>query len=129
MNRPNLLSFLVTAFVMTGVLGLTTFAEETEDFLVEVTAVEYKFTPETIKVQPGQPVTIRFSNKGKFDHNWVLKLPGETVKFDRALEPEGLEKLYFTAPSQPGRYPFICPVNDHHKRGMTGVLVVEKPGE
>ena len=39
--------------------------------------------------------------------------PGETVQ------------VFFTAPSKPGRYPFVCTFSGHFQAGMKGTLIVK----
>jgi plastocyanin len=39
--------------------------------------------------------------------------PGETVQ------------VTFTAPSKPGKYPYLCTFSGHYQAGMKGVLIVK----
>jgi len=42
----------------------------------------------------------------------------------RLVDPEGSESLVFTAPTEPGQYPYICTVPGHW-RIMNGIMTVE----
>ena len=64
-----------------------------------------------------------------------LGLAGERVSYvpalqdvlfhTRLLEPTKSETIYFTAPDQPGEYPYICTFPGHYL-AMRGVLVVTR---
>ena len=87
---------------------------------VTVTAGDdYRFTPDTITVHPGQ-VTITLINMGTgAPHNLsVLGFPADFVPLASAKQTTSAT---FTAPA-PGRYQFVCTI--HVAQGQTGTLVV-----
>jgi len=113
---------------------------------------EMKFDKESISVKAGQEVTLHFENQDFMQHNFLLLKRGSLEKVGKAADalardpkgadqhyipkmdeviiatklvnPQGKETLVFNAPSEPGRYPFVCTVPGHW-RLMNGVLIVE----
>ena len=111
------------------------------------------FTKETLKVKAGQPVKLIFSNPDATEHNLLILAKGTPVQEvgeaanAMATEPEAAKKQYipndkrilhatkmlkqgetqtlrFTAPTEPGEYPFLCTFPGHWTI-MKGILVVE----
>ncbi|HSJ66734.1 MAG TPA: PVC-type heme-binding CxxCH protein, partial [Anditalea sp.] len=113
---------------------------------------EMKFDKESISVKAGQEVTLHFENQDFMQHNFLLLQKGSLEKVGKAADelardpkgadqnyvpkmkeviiatklvnPEGRETLIFTAPTEPGEYPFVCTVPGHW-RLMNGVMIVE----
>lgn len=111
-----------------------------------------QFAPKELRVKAGKPVRIVFENPDLMPHNFVLIAPGSIDEVglladELATAPDGLAKhfvpnsrkilhatplvnpkgrseLSFTAPTQPGTYPYICTFPGHW-RMMRGVLIVE----
>jgi plastocyanin len=111
-----------------------------------------QFTPKELRVKAGQPVRLVFENPDLMQHNLVVVAPGAdeevggladqmAAKPDGAtrnfvpdsnkilhatplVNPNGRAELKFTAPAQPGLYPYLCTFPGHW-RVMRGVLVVE----
>jgi len=105
-----------------------------------------------LKAKAGRSVALTFENPDVMPHNWVLVAPGAeervgTAAAQMVAAPDGLERhyvpdsaevlvhtrildpgskttIYFTAPKQPGRYPYLCSFPGHSQL-MRGVLVVE----
>ena len=115
---------------------------------------EMKFDLKTFTVEAGKKVQIVFSNPDFMQHNLVVTMPGKMEVVGRAADklataangaalnyvPEIPEVLYhtrlvnpdesvtieFTAPTQPGDYPYVCTFPGHWSI-MNGVMkVVEK---
>lgn len=112
-----------------------------------------QYDKKLITVKAGQKVTLNFENPDFMQHNFVLIKPGTMQKVGAAADalaqdPEGAKKQYvprmpevlhftklltpdeevaleFTAPSQPGDYPYVCTFPGHW-RIMNGILRVEK---
>lgn len=102
-----------------------------------------------IRVQPGARVKLVFQNSDDLMHNLLIVRPGtvepvakaaqdmglegqergyvpqsENVLFHTSLlEPETTESIYFTAPNEPGDYPYVCTFPGHW-RTMQGTLRV-----
>ncbi|MEY5026697.1 MAG: hypothetical protein RLZZ244_2225 [Verrucomicrobiota bacterium] len=129
-------------------------AHESERNALKVQAVPnlLQFAPKELRVKAGAPVRLLFENPDLMQHNLVLVAPGAEEEVglladQMATKPDGLTKhfvpespkvlhatalvnpagraeLSFTAPKQPGSYPFLCTFPGHW-RVMKGVLVVE----
>jgi putative membrane-bound dehydrogenase-like protein len=113
---------------------------------------EMKYNKTSFKVKAGSQVTIDFENPDFMQHNLVIgqkgskeiigkaadelardpkgaeqnyvpKIP-EVIIATRLVDPEGRESIVFTAPTEPGEYPFVCTVPGHW-RLMNGIMIVE----
>jgi putative membrane-bound dehydrogenase-like protein len=113
---------------------------------------EMKFNKASFTVKAGTQVTIDFENPDFMQHNLVIgqkgsmetigkaadelarnpkgaeqnfvpKIP-EVIIATRLVDPEGRESIVFTAPTEPGEYPFVCTVPGHW-RLMNGIMIVE----
>lgn len=114
-----------------------------------------KFNLATIRAKPGEALSVRLVNLGsmpKFSmgHNWILLQTGVNLedfaaqgalspKTDyvptgwqdrilaatRLLGPGESDTVLFLAPTQAGRYPFLCSFPGHLQVGMKGELIVE----
>ena len=117
-------------------------------------AAGLQFSPTKLRVSPGGKVRLVFDNPDVMVHNWVLLKPGSVEEVGAladqlAAQPDGLEKEYlpdtdkilvaskllgpktrqeieFTAPAEPGDYPYICTFPGHW-RIMRGTLTVAEP--
>ena len=109
------------------------------------------YDKELIVVEAGKPVEFRFSNTDSMPHNFAITEPGSLAevgelaeetsrapdamqrgyipKSDKIMLASGLlqpgenESLSFTAPSEPGVYPYVCTYPGHWRR-MYGALYV-----
>jgi azurin len=116
---------------------------------------EMKFDRKVIEVVAGQPVRIVFKNPDFMQHNLVITKKGALEKVGKAADklatdphgaemqyvpemnevlyhtklvnPQSSETLEFTAPAEPGDYPFVCTFPGHWSI-MNGILKV-KPKE
>lgn len=57
------------------------------------------------------------------EQNYVPNIP-EVIAATALVDPEGVETIVFTAPTEPGEYPFVCTVPGHW-RIMFGTMIVE----
>jgi putative membrane-bound dehydrogenase-like protein len=122
---------------------------------VGVVADMLAFDKTELHVKAGQQVSIVFTNPDHMEHNFVVILPGSIGRVgpladQLAASPQGRAQNYvpdtpdvlvstpivgaseaftlnFAAPSEPGRYEFICTIPGHW-RSMRGVLIVEPAG-
>src|SRR5437588_3726653 len=86
---------------------------------VHETATEFAFDHPTLRLQPGQRVTLTLENGGKTEHDLridaldkqVVAKPGQTATAEFTLD-------------QPGSYDFYCAIPGHKEAGMRGTLVV-----
>ena len=125
-----------------------------KDSVIRVSAVanQLAFFPSEVRLKAGASVSISFQNPDLQIHNMVIVMPGSEEEVglladQMAQDPDAVARGYvpdsekviwatplvngrgqvegdFTAPDQPGRYPFLCTFPGHW-RVMRGVLVVE----
>jgi putative heme-binding domain-containing protein len=109
------------------------------------------FDKERFAVQAGKPAEIAFDNTDIMPHNLVVSRPGSLEEIggladstgtqpgamdrqyvpaspkilfsSQLLMPRGAQKIDFTAPMQPGVYPFVCTFPGHWRR-MHGAMYV-----
>lgn len=119
---------------------------------VTIRAAVLKFDIESFTVRPGQAVELTLENADIMPHNLLIVAPGtieEVAKAALALGVEGWGKHYvpdrpdvlhatklvdaskqealkFTAPEQPGDYPYVCTFPGH-AYVMRGVMKVAAP--
>ncbi|OZI05463.1 auracyanin family protein [Siphonobacter sp. BAB-5385] len=110
-----------------------------------------KFDVTELQVKAGSKVKLVFNNNDDMTHNCVIVAPGSVDEVGQKaiglglkgpdmqyvpnspkvlfhtnlLQPESSESLYFTAPTQPGTYTYVCTYPGHHTL-MQGKLVVVK---
>jgi putative heme-binding domain-containing protein len=110
------------------------------------------YATNVLEAKAGEPIKLIFGNPDVVPHNWALVKPGKlAVVGDLAhkliadpeavlrhylpktddlivatdiVEPNGSFSIYFNAPSDPGRYPFLCTFPGHWMV-MNGVLIVK----
>ena len=113
---------------------------------------EMKYDQEELVVPAGMTIQIEFENDDLMQHNLLIIVPGSLETVGKAADalaqlPEGQEKQYvpdvpqvlyatalinpgesfvlqFTAPSEPGEYPFVCTFPGHWQT-MNGILKVK----
>jgi glucose/arabinose dehydrogenase/azurin len=109
-----------------------------------------KFDIENFTVKPGTRIKLVFSNSDDMQHNVVFVTPGsgdevgkkalklglDGPKLDyvpaspsvlfhtKLLQPRTTETIYFTAPSRPAEYPYICTYPGHYLI-MRGKMIVK----
>lgn len=108
-----------------------------------------KFDTEKITVKPGAKIQLTFNNDDDMTHNFVLVTPGDAVEVGNLaiklgldgtkmsyipnsdkvlyhtnlLQPGSKETIYFTAPTKPGTYTYVC-TYPGHAYVMQGTLEV-----
>ncbi|APW63165.1 DUF6797 domain-containing protein [Paludisphaera borealis] len=110
------------------------------------------FTVPSFKVKAGETIKLRFENPDVVPHNWVLTRPGSLARVgdlvnkiiaepDAAarnyiprsddvlvyvdiIDPGSDARIFFKAPTTPGRYPYLCTFPGHWMV-MNGVMTVE----
>jgi azurin/sugar lactone lactonase YvrE len=116
------------------------------------TATGLQFSEKELRAKAGERLTLHFTNPDVMPHNWVLIRPDATERVGelankliaapdalkrhyvpetpdvlchtRILDPQKHTRIYFHAPAQPGRYPYLCTFPGHWMI-MRGVLIVE----
>jgi plastocyanin len=85
--------------------------------VLDVTGTEYSFAPATLKASAG-PTTIRFTNKGAVEHDFVIKA------LDVKLVAQPGKSAEATVTLAAGTYKTSCSVAGHSQSGMQGTLTV-----
>lgn len=92
-------------------------AETEEAVVLDITARNHAFSPNTLTVRKGQLVTLRFHNAGR--HTFTLP----ALEISKLLGNE--TEAFSFVPSQVGAFPFYCAVQGHQEKGMVGTLIVK----
>ncbi|MCC9606298.1 plastocyanin/azurin family copper-binding protein [Blastopirellula sp. JC732] len=110
------------------------------------------FSMRTLTAKPGETIALTFTNPDVVPHNWVLIQPGtlekvgdlankfvanpaavlkqyvpaseDVIAYTDIVPPGKAFTIYFPAPKEPGRYPYLCTFPGHWMV-MNGELVVE----
>ncbi len=119
--------------------------------VIEIGMTEFKFSPATISLKPGERVTFKLRNSGLLEHEFMAGLeatPGKGYALDwiaKAVDGvapphthagevhlgEGVRvsadwmlTLTVLVPQENGEYEFGCFVQGHYEAGMKGRLIV-----
>jgi azurin len=114
-----------------------------------------KFDVTEIDASPGEKIHVQLRNEGTMPkagmgHNWILldseaeannyamlAIPARDAGYEPKsqashvlasiplLGPKEVGDVTFSAPTKPGRYPYICSCSGHSLAGMKGVLIVK----
>lgn len=107
-----------------------------------------------IRVRAGEAIRLTLTNPDVVPHNWVLAKPGklaavgdlanrliadpeaaarhyvprsdDVLAFTDVVDPQQQFTIFLRAPTEPGRYPYLCTFPGHWM-AMNGELIVEKP--
>ena len=110
------------------------------------------YTVPAFKVKAGETIKLRFDNPDVVPHNWVLAKPGtlarvgdlvnkiiaepdaaarnyiprtdDVLVYVDIVHPGSDARIFFKAPTTPGRYPYLCTFPGHWMV-MNGVMTVE----
>ncbi len=116
------------------------------------TGTNLSYVQRTVRVRVGEPIALTLSNPDVVPHNWALAKPGtlqrvglltnhlisdpeaalrhyvpqtsDVLVFTDVVLPRNRFTIYFHAPKQPGRYPYLCTFPGHWPV-MNGELIVE----
>jgi len=103
---------------------------------INVSLIDFQFSPNTFTVPAGKEITINVINNGAVVHDFVIMKHGTTV--GESYDDEDLPNVYwkievqpgkrtsatFTAPSEPGEYQVVCGTKGHFQSGMIAKLTV-----
>lgn len=109
------LALLVLVGVAALVSGCTAGQSDGDGSTID--GFEWGFTPESIEVPVGEPVTVTFRNTGSIAHN----LGGDFGRTD-TIQADQTADLTVTF-DEPGDYVFWCGVSGHRDAGMEGRFV------
>ena len=110
------------------------------------------FDTTQLKVRAAEPIRLTFENPDAVPHNWAFVKPGmlesvgvqankmiadpeaaarnyipdtdDVLAYTDIVEPYSTFTIYFVAPKEPGRYPYLCTFPGHWMV-MNGTMVVE----
>jgi len=131
MKRLSYLLVVILALLLSscGEAGPTT--------TINVTLMDFQFTPNQFTVPAGQEITINVTNTGAVVHNFIIMKLGTTAGAtyeedddanvywgEKDIQPGGDLSVTFTAPTEPGEYEVVCRTEGHIASGMIGKLVV-----
>jgi uncharacterized cupredoxin-like copper-binding protein len=107
---------------------------------VAVEMDEMSYEPNSIEVKRGEQIKFVVSNKGKFDHEFLLATTAENLKHAEAMrknpdmehdEPNGVKlaprksAVVLWKFTKRGTFEYSCLIPDHRENGMTGKIVVK----
>jgi uncharacterized cupredoxin-like copper-binding protein len=93
---------------------------------VELTAVEYSFSPSVLTVRPGVEVTFVLHNGGTMPHALDIELPDGEVELEGTVAPGAMGQVTAMMPDETGDFDFYCPIIGHRELGMEGTLQVRQ---
>lgn len=116
------------------------------------TGSNLSFQTRSLRVRAGEPIALTLSNPDVVPHNWALVKPDalervgeaanrliadpdaalrhyipdstDVLAYTDVVVPSEKFTIFFQAPQQPGRYPYLCTFPGHWKV-MNGSLIVE----
>lgn len=88
--------------------------------VLEVTATEFEFDPSALSASAGADVTIRLTNGGIVEHDFVIDDLGVMVHAAVGETQEGTIRAVAA-----GTYDFYCSIPGHKEAGMVGTLEVK----
>ncbi len=109
-------TFLPVLFMTTILIACS--GPQTRSF--DMIGEDFRFSPDTLRVNDGDTVQINFSNPDVVPH--LIDLPAFNQHI--ALAPGGEFTLEFVV-DKTGSFPFVCSVPGHEEAGMVGSLIVE----
>ncbi len=120
---------------------------------VEIEAAKnLTYSTPRLRAKAGEALELTFKNPDAVPHNWVLAKPGsldrvgqlankfiadpsaflkqyvpesdDVICYTNIVDPEQSSTIFFVAPAEPGRYPFLCSFPGHWMV-MNGELIIE----
>ncbi|HVE98521.1 MAG TPA: cupredoxin domain-containing protein [Mycobacteriales bacterium] len=125
-----------TALAVASALLLAACGDGGSPTRVELTMHYSAFSPRTLTVPRGVPVTLVLRNDDPIAHEWIVgddsvherhRTGTEPVHGERPTEltvPGLAERTTVVTFERPGDYRFVCHLPGHESYGMTGVLRV-----
>jgi uncharacterized cupredoxin-like copper-binding protein len=93
---------------------------------VNISETEYQLDAPDPSVKSGT-VSFEATNDGNVDHSLEVEGPNGEQELEQDLAP-GQSGTLTVDLSQPGKYEFYCPIDDHRQRGMEGEITVTGGG-
>jgi plastocyanin len=95
-------------------------ADTTDASVIKLTADNFTFGRDEIRVKKGQKLTLSITNAEGF-HD--LKI--DELKVNTGMIPAGQTKDVEIPTDKPGTYEYYCSVGNHRAQGMKGTLIIE----
>jgi uncharacterized cupredoxin-like copper-binding protein len=123
--------------VLTGIAA-NAVARSHDPIEIEITIHYSHFSPDSVTVPAGRPVTFVITNSDPIDHEWIVgdaatherhRTGTEPVHDARATEitiPAGTRKRTTVTFASSGSELFICHLPGHEAYGMTGTVVITR---
>ena len=93
-----------------------------KDSITVLAQAGYKFSPATVTVAGGHPITVSLKNEDSVAHNWEAEGVPNSLVPELAGKKSG--SVTFNAPA-PGKYRVVCTLPGHAEAGMVGELIVQ----
>ena len=128
--------FLLVCTLLVLALTLSACGNAGPSTNLNVNMTDFMYDPSNYTVPAGQTITLKLSNNGAVEHEFVIMKYGTDVGADFGDDDE--ENIYwevelsagssgeytFTAPSEPGEYQIVCGIPGHFMAGMVGKMIV-----
>ena len=124
---------ILAVFLALAVLASPAPAQNEAAETVEIVLADFSFTPETLRLRAGRPVTLRFVNRGSGGHNFKARdffnaaayPDGQSAPDRGTVELDEGESASVTLVPAAGEYSLHCSHFMHTTFGMRGAIVVE----
>ncbi len=100
--KPRIFLYVVLAVVMIPLTLRRATAQPAAPRVIEITAKKFEFSPATVTLKQGQPVTLRLVSLDRV-HGFLVKPFG----IDEDIDPAKPTEVTFT-PAESGRFTAIC---------------------
>ena len=87
---------------------------------ITISGSEFKYEPAAITVNIGQPVTVTYTNVGKYPHDFVI----DELSVKSQVIKSGETGTFTFTPTKSGTFAFYCSLPNHLERGMKGSIIV-----
>jgi len=104
-------------------------AQDANTQILSITLGDYRFSPDQLTLEAGQPVLLELTNTDKLTpHNFTLKDQAGDLDIDVDVSAGATREVALMA-EKPGTYTFYCSkklpfMKNHREHGMEGRLVV-----
>ena len=101
-------------------LGASDQATAAAPVAITISGSEFKYEPAAITVNIGQPVTVTYTNVGKYPHDFVI----DELSVKSQVIKSGETGTFTFTPTKSGTFAFYCSLPNHLERGMKGSIIV-----
>lgn len=112
------LGIAMAVFVALACAGEDEAGDAGDSEAAEVTAKEFEFIPDKLRVEEGQTFEVRFENSGDAQHTFTI----DEFDVDAELAPGEEQVVLVATPARAGQFAFYC--RFHRSQGMEGALTI-----